>query len=248
MGWLLGAAEAGRYGGVEVGLARIIDEGDGGAEEALRTFLGLLGDDEGGESRLSAHASLARLADAKDGTEGAIAELEDAAAFFDEDPRPLLALGRYLREKERPAEAVEILEMAADLMGMRPDWAILEELGVALVDAGKDEQAIAVLESSVEFLTSQKITNFPVRTATALARRHAKAGNLERAADLGRVRPEGTDRQNHLVYHREAGRVLAELGLVSEARRMLERAAALAEDDEAKAAEIAADLDALDED
>jgi len=245
---ILKDAEAPRYLWLEVGRARMIDEDDEGAEEALRTFLELLEDDEGGEGRLSAHANLARLADGRGDTEGAIAELEDAAAFFDEDPRPLLTLGRYLREKERPTDAVEILRMAADLMGMRPDWAILEELGLALVDSGEKAEAIDVFESSVSFLTSQKITAFPIRTASTLAKLYEDAGNLERAADLWRVLSQGPDRQNHLVYHREAARVLAALDLTAEARRMLERAAALAEDDEEQAAEIAEALAALDED
>jgi tetratricopeptide (TPR) repeat protein len=244
---ILEDSDAPIYLWLEVGRARMIDEDDEAAEEAFRTFLELLEDDEGGEGRLAAHANLARLADARDDTEAAIAELEDAAAFFDEDPRPLLALGRYLREKERASEAVEVLQMAADLMGMRPDWAILEELGLALTDDDKKDEAIEVFESSVSFLTSQNIPGLPIRTTTTLARLHEETGNVERAADLWRVLSQGPDRQNHLTYHREAARLLTEIGLESEARRMLERALALAEDDEDQKAEISEALAALGE-
>jgi tetratricopeptide (TPR) repeat protein len=242
---ILEDAEAPRYLWLEVGRARMLDEDDEGSEEAFRTFLELLEDDEGGEGRLAAHANLARIADARGDTDGAVAELEDAAAFFDEDPRPLLMLGRYLREKERAPEAVEVLRMAADLMGMRPDWAILEELGVALHEAGDKANAIGVFEESIAFLTSQKITNFPTRTATMLAKLHEEAGNLERAADLFRVLSQGSDRQNHIHYHYEAARLLRELELDGEARRMLERALALAEDDSADQKKINEALEAL---
>ncbi len=245
---ILEEAEAPVYLWLEVGRGRMLDEDDEAAEEAFRTFLELLEDDEGGEGRLAAHANLARLADARGDIEAAIGELEDAAAFFDEDPRPLLALGRYLRDKGRASEAVEVLQMAADLMGMRPDVAILEELGLALHDDGQDAQAIEVFESSLEFLTSQSITAFPIRTTTTLAELHEKHDNPQRAADLWRMLSQGPDRANHLRYHREAGRLLTELGLEGEARRMLERALALAEDDSDDKTEIAELLAALGED
>ena len=56
---------------------------------------------------------------------------------------------------------------------------------------------------------------------------------------------QGNDRANHLHYHREAARVLAKLELTDEARRMLERAAALAEDDEEQLAAVNEQLEAL---
>ncbi|MBW2462896.1 MAG: tetratricopeptide repeat protein [Deltaproteobacteria bacterium] len=243
---VLDEAEAPRFLWLEVGSARMIDEDDEPAEEAFRTFLEQLDDDEGGEGRFAAHRNLARLLDNRGDVEGAIAELEDAAAFFDEDPRPLLTLGVYLRDKEQAAESVEVLRMAADLMGDRPDWSILEELGLSLAKNGQVNEAIQVFESSIEFLTSEKITNFPVRTSMKLAELHEATGSLERAADLYRVLSQGPDTQNHLVYHREAGRVLGVLGLTDEARLMYERAAALVGDDTEAGMHIADAVAALD--
>jgi tetratricopeptide (TPR) repeat protein len=246
---LLEEASEPRYLFLEVGRARILDDDAEGGERAVTSFLELLDEDEGGAARLAAHFALASLADARDDVDGAIAHYEEAAAFFDEDPRPLFHLGRYLREKERPEEAIEVLQMAADMLAdVRPDVLVLEELALAHHDAGHDERAIDLFESIISFLVSQKVVDFPVRTAATLARLHEKHGKLDRAADLWRSLASGSDRQNHVVYHREAARVLRELGLVTEARRMLERASALAENDEEAHQAIAKDLAGLDED
>jgi tetratricopeptide (TPR) repeat protein len=87
--------------------------------------------------------------------------------------------------------------------------------------------------------------NLPPEAMTALAALHERRGRLERAADLYRTLATGSDRGRHLVYHREAGRLLAALGIHDDARRMWQRARALAEDDAETRAKIEADLAAL---
>ena len=64
---------------------------------------------------------------------------------------------------------------------------------------------------------------------------HEKVGKLDRAADLYAALAKGSDVDSHTHYYRQAGRLLAELSLDDEARRMFKRALALAEDDEEKA-------------
>ena len=71
-------------------------------------------------------------------------------------------------------------------------------------------------------------------------------GNDVRAADLYSSLARGSDKANHLTYHRHAARVLERLGLDDEARRMLVRAAGLAEKDAAAAGEIRRALARLD--
>ncbi len=89
---LLEETDEPRYLWIEVARARLLRDDEEGGEKALRAFLSSIDEDEGGESRIAAHVMLARLADARGDEEGAVAELEEAAAFDDEDPRPLLKL------------------------------------------------------------------------------------------------------------------------------------------------------------
>ena len=55
-----------------------------------------------------------------------------------------------------------------------------------------------------------------------------------------RALSQGSDRARHALYHYEAGRLLLEIGLGDEARRMLTRAAALVTDDEPLHEKVAA--------
>jgi lipoprotein NlpI len=49
---------------------------------------------------------------------------------------------------------------------------------------------------------------------------------------LYRALSQGSDREHHASYHYEAGRLLGELGLSDEARRMLTRAQALTSEED----------------
>lgn len=232
---------------LEIGRARATVEDFVGAEEALRAFVDGLDEGEGGESRLSAHASLAALRDQADDEEGAIAELEAAMDAFPDDPRPFFHMGRYLRSIGSPGEAVEVLEAALPLLGEeRPDWRYLEEVGLAHADAGNAESAAAYFDRVIAFHVSlrrhDRPLELPVATAVTRAKLYEDEGRLEKAADLYRSLATGSDKANHLTYHREAGRLLIELELIEEARRMLTRALALAEDDADAKAEIEAQL------
>jgi tetratricopeptide (TPR) repeat protein len=232
---ILDEAEEPRYLWWEVGRAYFEIAGmEEKGEEALQTFIECMNDDEGGDARLSAHMLLAGLAEKRSDVEAAIAELERAAQALDDDPRPLRELGRYLRSKGRAEEAVEVLEMAMQTGDGDPGWPVIEELGLAYAQAGEDEKAIETLESLISLMVARRIHDFPVAATVALAALHEKHDRKERAADLYRSLADGSDRRNHVLYHFQAGRLLADLELHDEARRMLKRAAAIADDLEKK--------------
>lgn len=225
---LVEQAEEPRYIWLELGRARLrCDDTEGGAE-ALRRFLGVLDPDEGGESRLAAHIELAHLADERGEFDAAVAEYQAAIDALEEHPGPYLWLGRFLREKGHPAQAVDVIEAALAVMDSeQPDWQVLQELGLAQAEAGKEDEAVESLEQVLRVLTSRLHLDFPPETALTLARLQEKRGHKERAADLYRQLTMSSDRANHAMYYREGARVLQELGFEEEARRMRERAAAL---------------------
>lgn len=200
----------------------------GAAEEALRTFLTRIGPDEGGTTRLLSHRELARLCHERGDKDGAVRELEAAAEALEDDPRPLLELGNYLRLIERPREAVEVLEMCAASFGEDTvEWPVTMELGLACAEAGDKERAMSALESVIQGLVGQGNLDLPPLAAVALAKLHEEKGNLARAADLYGSLAKGGDVANHREYLREASRLLDALGLPDEARRMRERAEGL---------------------
>lgn len=199
------------------------------AEEALRTFLARIGPDEGGTTRLLSHRELARLCHERGDKEGAVRELEAAAEALEDDPRPLLELGNYLRLIERPREAIEVLEMCAAAFGESTvEWPVTMELGLACAEAGEKERALGALESVIQGLVGQGNLDLPPLAAVALAKLHEEKGNLARAADLYGSLAKGGDVAHHGEYLREAARLLDALGLTDEARRMRERAEGLA--------------------
>ncbi len=232
---------------LEVSRARALAEDFEGAEEALRAFLDALDEDEGGQMRLGAYVTLAALRERADDEEGALAELGEAMERYPENPGPFLAMGQYLLGKGHAGEAVEVLEAGADLLDPdRPDWRFLEELGLAYVAADEPGKAGEVLDQVIAFFVSlrrpDRPLDLPVRAAVARAELFEAAGRLEKAADLYRTLSGGSDVESHLHYHREAARLLLELELDDEARRMLTRALALAEGDEEASAAIEAQL------
>lgn len=240
---ILEEAEEPVYLWLEVGRARLLAEDHEGAEEALREFIDELDEDEGGQSRLSAHAALAGLRDRADDEEGALAELGAAMELFPDEPVPFLMMGRYLLSKDHVDEAVEVLESGAELLDEdRPDWRFLEQLGLAYAEADRPAEAAATLDRIIALFVSlrrpDRPLDYPPAAAVARAKIYEDEGRLEKAADIYRTLSSGTDTANHLTYHREAARLLLELELEEEARRMLTRALALAEDDEEARAEI----------
>jgi len=243
---LVAEAKIPRYAWLELGRSRLMLDDDDAAAEAFQTFLDALDDDEGGESRLSAHVELARLEDAKGDFEAAMGHLGDAVDAFEGDPRPYLVMGNFLRGKELHEEAVDVLRSAYAVMDdAQPDWQIMTELGLALRGAEKPAEAATVLEEVIDLFSQRGLKEFPADTVIALAEIQEGQGKLERAADLWATLAQGTRQELRAQASREAGRLLAELGLTDEARRMLTRAGALAEDDEALAADVAERLEAL---
>lgn len=228
---------------LEVGRARILDEDFEGAEPALRTMIERIDEEDAGDALLGAYAELAGLRDREEDEEGAIAELEAAMEAIPDDPRPFFIMGRYLRSKGHAEEAAGVLEAALPLLDEdRPDWRFLEELGLAKLQAEQDAEAAMYLDRVIAMFVQLRRLDFPPATAVARAQIYEKADQLEKAADLYRGLTRGSDRENHLTYHREAARLLLELELADEARRMLTRALALAEGDADAHAAIEAQL------
>ena len=213
---------------LEVARAQLLAKQLDASEQSLRRFVSRIGPDEGGTARLLAHRELARLLHERGDLEGAVRELEASAEALEDDPRPLLDLGNYLRLIGRATEAVEVLELCATLFeDGTVEWPVTLELGLACADAGQSERAIEALESVVQTLLGRGNQDVPAAAAVALAKLHEAGGNLVRAADLYRTLAQGEDRANHARYHREVARVLDLLGMADEARRMRERAEAL---------------------
>lgn len=235
---------------LELGRVRVMSGDEEGGAKAFRRFLSRIKKasiDDAEDARLSAYLALAMLADRQSDEEKAIEWLEKAIRAMPEDPRPYLQLGSYLRDKGHPEPAIDVLETAIEIMGEeQPSWEVLQELGLARRDAGRDAEAIDALERVLKVFVSRSRLDFPPASALALARLYEKGSKLERAADLLRGLASGSDRANHLEYHREAGRVLVKLELFDEARRMWTRASALAESQPEVLMAIEADIKALD--
>ncbi len=197
--------------------------------ERLRTFLKRIGPDEGGEARLVAHMELAGLAKEGGDFDAAVNELEQAIEALPEDPRPYLTLGMFLRKEGHASEAIEVLDAAQVVMGeARPEWRILQELGLAHAAAGNEERGVELLERVVQMFSAQRLTDLPHDTAVPLAELHEKLGNKVRAADLYASLAKGTDRERLHAYNLNAARLLIELGQRDDAMRLLQQATELA--------------------
>jgi tetratricopeptide (TPR) repeat protein len=222
-------AVAPRYLWLEVGRARLLCGDIAGGRGGLEAFLSKLGPDEGGDARLSAHIELAAIAHDAGDVEGAIAQHQAALEALPDDPRPYLALARYLRKAEMPEEALEVLESAlAALDSDKPMLAIVIEQGLAQAERGEDAAAIERLEKAVSMLTAQQHRDLPPELATTLAALYERGGNKGRALDMFALLVEGSDVANRMTYHREMSRLFAELGHPAEAKRSLQRALELA--------------------
>lgn len=234
-------AERPCYLWLEVGRARLLSDDAEGAKEALERFVNALPKGEGGENKLVALFTLARLADDAGRFDEATGHFESAVAAMPRDYRPYLAMGSFLRAKGHYDEALEVLSTAQELSRTNAtDWRLFEELGLAHEAAGKSEDAVKFLEQVIEFFTQRQETDLPPVTATTLASLYEEGGKPERAADLYRALSQGHDRANHGRYHYEAGRLLRAIGLEEEAHRMLTRAEALAADDDELRDQVAA--------
>lgn len=231
---------------LEVARARARCEDDEGTGKALRTFLKRVPEDDRSDARVNAYVALSQLAEKAGDDEKAIKQLGKAIEAMPDDPRPCLNLGMFLRAKGAPAEAITLLDQAIDLMDEdRPSPLAYQELGLAHRDDGNVEKAVDLLEKVIRHFVQRGVTDFPPSAALPLAELHEKAGNHARAADLYAALARGTDKPNHLEYHRRAARALMELGMDDEARRMLTRAAALAEGNAALEKAVAKELAVL---
>jgi tetratricopeptide (TPR) repeat protein len=242
---LIQGADAPRYLHFELGRARLAEGDAEGGAASLTQFLSTLHEDEGGDPRLLAQIELAQLCSARGDSEAAVAHYEAALTAMPDDPRPYLAMANYFRREKLTEEAIDVLEAGLEaLAGKQPDPRLWQELGLALVDAGRDAQAIDWLERVVSLYASQQHTDLPPEGAVALAGLYERSGRAARALDLYSLLAGGSDRPNLSHYHEETARLMQSLGLPDDARRMLLRARELAPDDAARA-RIQAALDAL---
>jgi tetratricopeptide (TPR) repeat protein len=233
----------------EVGRVRLLTGDVESGAQALRSFLASIGPDEGGDTRLTAHLELARIAEQGGDLDGAIAQLQTAIEAMPRDPRPYLVMGNFLRQHGHAQEAVEVLESGLRAVDQtNPDVRTIQELGLSYADLNQDKKAIAALEQAIEQLTVRHQLDLPPEAAVVLAKLHDKTGNKGRAADLYLILSSGSDRANHFLYYSEAGRLLGELNIKDEARKMLQRASELAPDDDAVRQALKERLQALDRD
>lgn len=228
---------------LELGRARVLDGAREAGEAALRKFLQRLPEDEGGDARLVAHVELAALRQEAGDADAALAEYEAALDAMPEDPRPYLAMAMFLRKQGLAEDALEVLESALAVVGdATPEWRVLHEIGLAHADLGHDAQAVEALESLVAHLVARQHLDLPPEGTLRLAALYEARGDKARALDLYTLLARGSDHAGHLRYHREAARLMTDLGLHDEARRMLQRAHELAAGDDAARAEIEAAL------
>ena len=238
---VLAEAETPRYLWLELGRARLVTGDVEGGREALEAFLATLAEDEANEAKVSTNLVLARLADEDGDFEAAMQRFEAAVHALPDDYRPYLAMGAFLRDKNHGEEAFAVLKTALELSKSNAtDWRLLEELGLAADLVGEPREALSFLEQVIDFFTGRQVTDFPPDTAQTLAKLYEAEGRLDRAADMYRALSQGSDRARHALYHYEAGRLLLELGLGDEARRMLTRAAALVTEEEPLHEKVAA--------
>lgn len=226
----------------ELARARARTGDEEGAARALSLFLERVPDEDRSEARIHGHVFLAQLAEREGDDERAVAFLQKAVDAMPDDPRPLLNMGVFLRTRGEAEAAVSLMEAALALLDEdQPNWPANLEFALALRDAGRVAEAIDVLEKIVRYFVGRAHLDLPAQVVVPLAELHERGGNLARAADLYSTLARGSDRANHVRYHREAGRLLKELGLRQEARRMLTRASALAD----KSSEISRDIENL---
>ncbi|MFN9811841.1 MAG: tetratricopeptide repeat protein [Deltaproteobacteria bacterium] len=228
---------------VELARARSRTGDEAGAVRALSTFLDRVPDEDRSEARINGFVFLAQMAERDGDDEKAVGELQRAIDAMPDDPRPLINMGAFLRTRGEPEPAVTILEAALGLYDEdQPNWPVHVEIALAKRDAGREAEAIEGLERIVRyFVARSQVDSLPAVVAVPLAELHERTGNLGRAADLYSTLARGNDRENHVIYHREAGRILKNLGLRQEARRMLTRASALAD----KSSEVSLDIDEI---
>ncbi len=199
-----------------------------GAVSAIEAYLTL--DAITSEDILASYAELASIAAERRDVEGAIAAYERCIEALDDDPRPCLLLGQYLRLEGRPAEAVEVLEIATSMMTER-DFQVVLELALCRHALGEDDHAVALFEEVLAHFRTRGRLEIPEDAAIPLAMIYEKRERIDRAADLMRVLAEHGPHIRRAIYGLEAARLVTALGLSDEARRLLRRARAATEDE-----------------
>jgi tetratricopeptide (TPR) repeat protein len=187
-------AAAGDDAAAVAALERMLGEGDGPVDEEID-----------GEVAVAALTQLAQCLARLDRRDEAVAVLERATRTDPESHMPLLNLGVFLRSgpgERAPSDlerAVDVLERAAKLMGqMQPDFRVVRELGLTLLELEREEEAERTLYAVIEHEASRGTHDqFDPLAAVPLARLYEKRGKLELAADIWRHLAVGHDVRNH---------------------------------------------------
>ncbi len=149
------------------------------------------------------------------------------------EPVAYLNLGRFLKQAGRVEEAVEALEQGAEVMDkLRPDFRLLAELGLALRDVERVDEAMETLQVVVDGMVHLHHGHHDPYVVVPLAEMYEQKGRVREACDLYRHIAEGTDGDNLGLYSYHAARLLRELGEDALALRYQARARELAGDDE----------------
>jgi tetratricopeptide (TPR) repeat protein len=238
---LITGADGPRYLWFELGRARMAEGDSAQGAEALEKFLASLHAEEGGDARLIAHMELAQLVHAAGDFDAAVAHYEAALLAMPDDPRPYLAMAGFFRREKLSEEAIEVLESGLEaLEGQTSDFRLLQELGLAHAEAGRNDEAVRWLERMLDQFTGRQQLDLPPEGTLKLAQLYEQSDRAARALDLYSLLARGSDRPNLHLYCIEAARVMQQLGLGGEARRMLQRAAELAADKPEVQAHVAA--------
>ncbi len=209
------------------------------AVDALERFLRLLPGGMTPSIRAAAWNELAQIHLERASPEDAEDALMNAQEAVPEVPLAYLNLGRFLMQQDRPLEAVDALEQGVEIMDkLRPDFRLLSDLGLAYRAAGREDEAVSMLESVVEgMVTTQQGFHDPYVTIP-LADLYEKRGRLREASDLYRHLANGPDPAGHLLYNFEAARLLAAQDENELARSYLARARELVSGDTSLVAAI----------
>lgn len=136
-------------------------------------------------------------------------ELNKIIELIPERSDGYVALARFLRTRKRYEDAIDVLEAGEKYIGeIYPDLRLPMELGLCLIETGKKEKAIKVLESIIEHLVSRGVFDFDPEFALPLAQLYEEYGYWDKASDLYRHLAEGSDFKNRLRYNLKAGEIL----------------------------------------
>jgi tetratricopeptide (TPR) repeat protein len=170
----------------DVARARLARGDLAGAHDANEAFLARVNETAPADTRWDTYQDLVRIADARGDIDEAVTTFERAIDALDEaDPRPTFALGRHLRQRGRPDDAIEVMET---LRGSRvPEGELFEEIGLAELARGRVEEARTMLEAVARAAACKCGSRIPQAALDALVGIYETRGEHARADELKRT-------------------------------------------------------------